>query len=61
MKKVYNQPSIEIVRLQPFRLMEGSPVQVSSNDFDPTTQVAGAKGGFSSWSWDDEEPWEDDI
>jgi len=54
MKKVYNQPAIEIVRLQPFRLMEGSlPVTVSSNNYDAGTQTLGAKdGGF----WDDDEP-----
>ena len=60
MKKVYNQPSIEIVRLQPFRLMEGSlSVSVSPNNYNEETQTMGAKGG--GWSWDDEEPWEDDI
>ena len=53
MKKVYNQPSIEVVHLQPFRLMEGSPMQVSNNDFDPTTQSSGAKGG--GFLWDDDE------
>lgn len=60
MKKVYNQPAIEIVRLQPFRLMEGSlPVTVSSNDYNEGTQTIGAKGG--SWTWDEDEPWEDEI
>lgn len=61
MKKEYNQPSIEIVRLQPFRLMEGSPMQVSGDDFDPDSQSSGAKGGFGGWTWDDDEPWEDEI
>lgn len=52
MKKVYNQPSIEVVRLQPFRLMEGSQ-PVSGEDYNPNTMTPGAKGG---WNWDDDEP-----
>ncbi len=53
MKKVYNQPTIKVVCLQPFRLMEGS-MPVSPNDFNGGTQTLGAKGGGNYW--DDDEP-----
>lgn len=54
MKKIYNQPTIKVVCLQPFRLMEGSlPVTVSSNDYNEGSQTMGAKGGVF---WDDDEP-----
>ena len=59
MKKAYNQPTIEIVRLQPFRLMEGSPVSVSSEDYNEGTQTIAAKGSGGFWS-DDDEPEEVD-
>lgn len=52
MKKVYNQPTIKVVCLQPFRLMEGS-LPVSPNDYDGGTQTIGAKGGSMLWSDDD--------
>ena len=51
MKKVYNQPTINVVCLQPFRLMEGS-LPVSPNDYNGGTQTIGAKGGMF-WSDDD--------
>ena len=59
MKKTYNQPTIEIVRLQPFRLMAGSPVTVSSENYNEGTQTIGAKG--SGWLWADDEPEEADY
>ncbi len=52
MKKVYNQPTINVVCLQPFRLMEGSQVPVAQTDYNPGTQTVGAKGGMF-WSDDD--------
>ena len=52
MKKVYNQPTIDVVYIQPFRLMEGS-VPVSPNDYNGGTQTIGAKGGSMLWSDDD--------
>lgn len=53
MKKVYNQPTINVVCLQPFRLMEGSQVPVAQTDYNPETQKMGAKGGSMLWSEDD--------
>lgn len=58
MKKVYNQPSIMVVHLKPCRLMAGSPVPVSNEDYNPNQQTIGAKGGFGGWD-DDVEPGED--
>ena len=52
MKKIYNQPTINVVCLQPFRLMEGSQVPVAQTDYNPETQSMGAKGGML-WSDDD--------
>ncbi len=51
MKKAYNQPTIEVVRLQAISLMAGSEkVDVQSENYNSQTQTIGAKGG---WSWDD--------
>ena len=47
-----------IVHLKPCRLMAGSPVPVSSENFNPNSQTIGAKGGFGGWD-DDVEPGED--
>lgn len=55
MKKVYNQPSIMVVHLKPCRLMAGSPVPVSSENYNPNSQTIGAKGGFGGWDDDFEE------
>lgn len=53
MKKIYENPTLNIVHLKPIKMiMTSETAEVG----DPVTSAEGAeaKGGFGGWSWSDE-------
>ena len=58
MKKLYIQPTLDVIALRPMRLMAGSEkVKLSSTPYDQEMKIE-AKQGFGGWD-DDIEPGED--
>ena len=58
MKKLYIQPTLDVIALRPMRLMAGSEkVNKTSTPYEEGTKIE-AKQGFGGWD-DDIEPGED--
>ena len=51
MKKVYINPTIEIVKVESHQIMAGSPYNLNETKKDPTTADSRQGRGF----WDDDE------
>jgi len=60
MKKIYENPTLNIVHLKPMRMIMTSET-VAVGETVTSASGAEAKGGFGGWTWDDDEPWEDEI
>jgi len=58
MKKIYENPTLKIVHLRPMTMIMASE-NVAVGETVTSASGAEAKGG--SWTWDDDEPWEDEI
>ena len=60
MKKIYEHPTLNVVHLKPMTMIMASE-NVEVGDSVTSASGAEAKGGFAGWSWDDDEPLEDEI
>ena len=55
MKKTYIIPTLNVVEIQPTRILDGSEtIPVQTNDYDSGTVTIGARRGrFSTWEEED--------